>query len=63
MTHDQWLLYAASLKAERDELLEALKGMVALYDGVRDVLTSGVVRERLLRADAALANVEATDHA
>lgn len=47
-----------SLRQDRAELLDALKAMVESYDGVRDVLTSPVVIEKLARADAAIAKAE-----
>lgn len=37
-----------------DELLAALKAMVASYDGLRDMLSSTVVLEKLKAADAAI---------
>jgi len=40
------------------ELLAALKAMVASYDGLRDVLTSGIVKDKLTAADAVIAKVE-----
>ena len=63
MTHADLLLYAAQLKVERDALLEALKAMVASYDGIRDALTCQTVIAKLKRADDAIARVEAPDHA
>ena len=60
MTHADLLLYAAQLKVERDALLEALKAMVASYDGIRDALTCHTVIAKLERADDAIAQVEAT---
>jgi len=47
------------IQRERDVLLIALKDMVALYDGIRDSLTSPVVIEKLAAADAAIAIAEA----
>lgn len=41
----------------RADLLSALKTMVAIYDGVRDVVSPGV-RAKLLAADAAIARAE-----
>lgn len=50
MTHDQWLLYAAELKASNAELIAALRGLLdvlnddmdseacAAWDHARDVL-------------------------
>ena len=48
----------AHLIAAAPELLEALKAMVASYDGIRDGLTSPVVIAKLRMADAAIAKAE-----
>lgn len=48
----------ARLIAAAPDLLDALKAMVASYDGLRDSLTSPVVLEKLARADAAIAKAE-----
>ncbi len=40
------------------ELLTCLKAMVASYDGLRDVLTSGIVKDKLAAADKAIAKAE-----
>lgn len=48
----------ARLIAAAPELLDALKAMVASYDGLRDTLTSPVIIEKLARADAAIAKAE-----
>lgn len=50
----------ARLMAAAPELFEALKAMVASYDGIRDSLASPVVLEKLERADAALAKADAS---
>ncbi len=47
----------ARLIAAAPELLASLREFVALYDGVRDVLSSPV-REKLERAEAAIAKAE-----
>ncbi len=48
-----WVLIAAA-----PDLLAALKAMVASYDGLRDVLTSGIVKDKLAAAEAAIAKAE-----
>jgi hypothetical protein len=48
----------ANLIAASPELLEALRDMVASYDGLRDVVTSPVVLGKLAKADAAIAKAE-----
>lgn len=40
------------------DLLDALKGMVAIYDGVRDALWSKSVIAKLAASDAAIAKAE-----
>ena len=47
-----------TLVSTHAELLAALKGMVRIYDGVRDVLTCESVINTLKAADAAIANAE-----
>ena len=44
--------------AAASDLLAALKAMVASYDGIREMLTSPVVLDKLARADAAIARAE-----
>jgi Zn ribbon nucleic-acid-binding protein len=51
----------AGVLALHDELLAALKAMVASYDGIRDGLTSRTVIAKLQAADAAIAKAESLD--
>jgi hypothetical protein len=47
------------LREAAPDLLAALKAMVAIYDGVRDVLICKTVIDTLARADAAIKKAEA----
>lgn len=54
-----WIQCAASdAAASQRELLSALKAMVAGYDGVRQMLTSTTVIQKLEAAEAAIAKAE-----
>lgn len=46
------------LKPVAPALLEALRAMVASYDGLRDAITSPVVLKKIADADAAIAKAE-----
>ncbi len=48
----------ARLIASAPDLLAALKAMVASYHGLRDMLTNGVVLDKLNAAEAAIAKAE-----
>ena len=47
-----------AMRLQRDELLAALKAMVASYDGIRSALTCKTVIGKLAQADAAIAKAE-----